>query len=111
MKSQSLESQILEKLNKILEKKSLKIKIQEDGCVVMFIRLNRDWARIQSACWKSLKMMLFENNDEYTIFNDIKDKRDYVGLQAFRDLGLTCLEKCASWEEMLIRLEIMFPDF
>lgn len=110
MMKKNIETQALAKLNTILEKKNLMIKIQEDGSTCMFIRFNRGWARIESACWESLEKMLFENDDEYTIFNDIRDRQDYVGVKAFRDLGLTCLENCASLEEMLIRLEVMFPD-
>ena len=113
MKTKSLESQVIKKLNKILVKENLKIKIKKDGFVVMVIHPNQGtWERIGSAYWTSLKTMLFENKDEYTIFNDIRDGGVYVyaGLQAFQDLGLMSLENCASWEEMLLRLEVMFPE-
>lgn len=66
--------------------------------------------------------MFFKNDKFFTVFehlNVVSDEiiintksqnLDYYSNWVFHDLGLRCLENCASWEEILLKLNVMFPD-
>lgn len=103
--TESLENKTLNKLNKILSAENVQFVSDSDAAGFCFIgeKLRRD-------AWDELDHVFFENDIEYTVF----ELGHFDGLSgaenAFKELGLMSLENCSSWEEMLIRLEIMFPD-
>ena len=58
-----------------------------------------------------MQHMLFTQPDEmsFSLFEDIHDLHSEV-YQPFIDLNLTRLENCLSLEEVLLKLDVMFPD-
>ena len=128
MKTTCLESQILEKLNKILAQRNLKLVVSSEDVRYEFVDENfapaemlPDFRHGQTS-WSSLDVMFFKNDICFTVFDYLNERPqafiiasknqnlDYYSDWAFHDIGLRRLENCASWEEVLLRLEVMYPD-
>ena len=107
MKTTCLESQTLEKLNKILMNTSVKFKHNEKNQVIMsFGRYE-----ITLGWWHNLSDMLFSDLSIFKRIRVMIGRKIYVdAFKQFCEAGLMTLEGCSSLEEVLLRLEVMFPD-
>ena len=110
--AENLEHQVISKLNHVLQQTSISIHHNQHSNLISL-----NFKNMTIGYWANPHRMFFKNGAQFNVFEAFRhdaemsiDKTMLICYQLLSDLGLISLENCASWEEVLLKLNVMFPD-